>query len=194
VTIEGEDRVTDRRADPLVVEHYDAERARIRADLLCEIYREAYVGTDREHDPFYSAERFLERFAGYTRGPGFELVIAWAGAEVTGYAFGYALPQGSRWWAGLVDPVPEELTRETGARTFAVIELHVRERWRGRGVASRLHRELVGGRPEERATLLVRQDNPARGVYTHWGWRPVGRLQPYPDSPVYDALILPLHG
>jgi ribosomal protein S18 acetylase RimI-like enzyme len=187
--------VPDQLAD-IVLERHDAEQARTLSDLLCQIYREAYVGTDREHDPFYSAERFLERFDSYSRAPGFEFVLARsprsAGDEVAGYAFGYTLPERSRWWSGMIDQLPAGFAAETGQRTFAVIELHVREVWQGRGVASRLHRELLTSRTEQRATLLVRQDNPARAVYERWGYRSVGRQQPYPDSPVYEVLVLEL--
>jgi len=177
----------------LTLEHHDSPHAQALADDLSLIYREAYAGTDEEHDPFHSAERFLQRFAGYSRAPGFELVTARAAdAVLVGYVFGYTLPVGARWWNGLLDAVPAGFTEETGSRTFAINELHVRAPWRGRGVASRLHHELVDHRPEERVTLLVVPDNPARSSYLHWGYRPVSRLRPFPDSPTYEALVLPL--
>jgi len=179
--------------DDLTLQHYDSSQARAIAGELAAAYRDAYVGTPQEHDPFYSAKRFVERFNGYTSAPGFELVSAHSADELVGYAFGYTLPRSARWWAGLLDPVPDGFTDETGNRTFALNELHVRDRWRGRGIASRLHSELVNHRHEDRVTILVRPDNPARATYLHWGYRVVSRLQPYPDSPVYDALILDLH-
>jgi ribosomal protein S18 acetylase RimI-like enzyme len=91
---------------------------------------------------------------------------------------------------GLIDTVPDGFTTESGDRTFAINELHVRAQWRGHGVASRLHQELLDHRPEKRVTILVRPDNPARATYLHWGYQVASRLQPYPDSPVYDALII----
>ena len=178
--------------DELVLRHHSAAEAREIADELAAAYREAYIGTPQEHDPFYSTERFIERFNGYASAPGFELVTAHDGDQLTGYVFGYALPPGARWWNGLLDQVPQGFTDETGTRTFALNELHVRTPWRGRGVATRLHAELLAHRKEERATILVRPDNPARSTYLHWGYQVIGRLQPYPDSPVYDALILKL--
>jgi ribosomal protein S18 acetylase RimI-like enzyme len=174
----------------LTLRHHNAQPAREIADELAAAYREAYIGTPQEQDPFYSRERFIERFHGYTSAPGFELVTAHDGDQLAGYVFGYALPVSARWWNGLLDPVPEGFTDETGTRTFALNELHVRSSWRGRGIASRLHDELIRNRLEDRATILVRPENPARVTYLHWGYKVVGRLQPYPDSPVYDALIL----
>ena len=51
----------------------------------------------------------------------------------------------------------------------------------------------MNSRPERRATLLVRADNTAaRTAYANWGWYTAASLQPFADSPVYDALILDL--
>lgn len=42
---------------------------------------------------------------------------------------------------------------------------------------------------DQRATLLVRPDNePARPAYLRWGWHTLGEIQPFPNSPRYDAL------
>lgn len=32
----------------------------------------------------------------------------------------------------------------------------------------------------------------AQQAYARWGWRKVAKLQPYPDSPHFDAMVLPL--
>ncbi len=110
-----------------------------------------------------------------------------------GLALGYALPAGARWWAGLTTPAEPGMTEETGRRTFALNELMVSPDWQRRGVAHALHDELLGHRGEDRATLLVREDNTtAQRAYGRWGWQKVGKVQPFPDSPHYDALILPL--
>jgi ribosomal protein S18 acetylase RimI-like enzyme len=180
--------------DHLTLRHHDPDQAREIAEELAAAYRESYIGTPQARDPFYSAERFTERFNSYTTAPGFELVTAHDNNELAGYIFGYALPAGARWWNGLIDPTPEGFTVETGTRTFAINELHVRGPWRGLGIASRLHSELLHHRHEGRATILVRPENPARATYLHWGYTVAGRLQPYPDSPVYDALTLNLRG
>ncbi|HEV7824362.1 MAG TPA: GNAT family N-acetyltransferase [Mycobacteriales bacterium] len=178
--------------DALVLAHHDAETARRASGDLAALHRLAYLGTPQEHDPFYSDGRFAERLERYLSAPGFELVTAHADRELVGYLFGYVLPPAARWWDGLLDAVPDGFTDETGQRTFAVNELHVRAGWRGHGVASRLHAELIGHREEARATILVRPENAARAMYLHWGYRRVGRLRPFADAPVYDALVLPL--
>lgn len=164
-------------------------------EILDDVVVPLYVATHADviDNPFYSAERFTERVRGYLRAPGFEIVIARIDGQSVGQAFGYALPVTSRWWDGLTTPVPEGFTVETGSRTFAFNELMVLPDWQGRGVAHTLHDELLRGRREERATLLVREDNaPAQTAYARWGWRKIGKLRPYPDAPHYDALVIDL--
>jgi hypothetical protein len=52
--------------------------------------------------------------------------------------------------------------------------------WQGKHIAHALHDELLAGRKEERATLLVRQDNGvAQTAYARWGWQKIGKLRPY---------------
>ncbi len=144
-------------------------------------------------DPFYSVERFAERVRGYASAPGFEMVVAEISGEAVGQAFGFALPAGALWWRGLTTPADPELIAETGSRTFALCELMVHPAWQRRGLARSLHDELLQHRPEERATLLVREENTAaQRAYATWGWRKLGKLRPYPDAPHYDALVLPL--
>lgn len=178
--------------DTVDVTRHDAITA---TDLLESVILPLYAVTheDVSTNNFYSDDRAVERIRSYLRAPGFELVVAYAAGAAVGQAFGYTLPATTRWWTGLIGSVPSDFTRETGDRTFAFNELMVHPDWQGRHLAHRLHDELLSARPEERATILVRADNQtARTAYDRWGWRQVGQLQPFPDSPVFDALILPL--
>jgi ribosomal protein S18 acetylase RimI-like enzyme len=171
---------------------YDAAGAATQIEDLTALYLAAYEGTPQGDDPFNSEERFLQRLAGYMRSPGFALSTARIDDELVGYAFGYALQPGARWWEGLTTEPLAGLTDETGSRTFALNELHVRADHRGEGIASALHTRLLTSGTYERATILVRPDNPAADQYTHWGYRPIGHLKPFPDSPEFLALILPI--
>lgn len=101
-----------------------------------------------------------------------------------GYAYGFSLQPDTHWWQGLLTPLAEETIRETGSRTLALSELMVRAPWRGRGIGRGLHDELLTGRNEERATLLVEPGNTeARGRYARWGWTELGRLRPPGKAP-----------
>jgi ribosomal protein S18 acetylase RimI-like enzyme len=125
---------------------------------------------------------------------GFEIVAAEIDGKPVGLAFGYTLPESARWWRGLTTPVDPTLIAETGHRTFALCELMVHPDWQRHGIAQALHNELLHPRAEDRATLLVREDNTAaQTAYAKWGWTKIGKLKPYPDSPNYDALVLQIH-
>jgi ribosomal protein S18 acetylase RimI-like enzyme len=182
--------VTD--APLLAFSHYDAPLAERVIETTILPLHEA-TRPDLIGDPFYSAERFAERIRGYMRAAGFEMVVAEVEGAPRGLALGYTLPEGARWWRGLTTPVDPEMIAETGDRTFGLCELMVHPDWQRRGIAQALHDELLGQRPERRATVLVREDNTqAQRAYAKWGWRKVGKLQPFSDSPHYDALVLDL--
>ena len=171
----------------------DAAGAAPIAGDLVQLQQLGIAGTPEADDPFESPERFGGRLLGYMRSPDFSLSTSRAAdGELVGYAFGYVLPPGARWWEGLLDPVPADLLVETGRRTFAVNEIHVRPDHRGQGIATGVHHRLVNWGGWERAPLLARQDNSARSQYLHWGYQELSSLQPFADSPVYVALVLPL--
>lgn len=176
----------------VVLQHHDAAATEQKLDTVVgPVYEASHA--DVIDNPFYSVERFLGRVRGYVKAPGFGLVAAYSDDAPIGLAFGYPLPATSGWWEGATAPLSENFVRETGHRTFALNELMVVPIWQRRGVAKSLHDELLGSRREERATLLVRSDNTnAQAAYKRWGWQKVGTLQPYPDAPNFDAMLLPL--
>ncbi|HCT75901.1 MAG TPA: hypothetical protein DGT23_04780 [Micromonosporaceae bacterium] len=107
----------------------------------------------------------------------------------------HQLTAGTHWWDGLLDPVPDGTTQETPGRTFVVIEVAVRSAHRRRGVGKALHNDLLSGRDEQRVTLLCRPEaTAARAAYAAWGYQDLGWLQPFPDAPIYIAMVrdLPL--
>jgi ribosomal protein S18 acetylase RimI-like enzyme len=180
-----------RAAPQFTVARFDASGLHEYRDDLLGVYAEVY--RDRLDDPFFSLPRYWERLEAYGQRDGFSLVSGRLGGELIGYALGYTLPAGSRWWQGLRQAVDPALLEETGDRTFALTEIMVRERWRRQGYARALHDALLKDRPEERATLLVLPDNvPARSAYLSWGWNKLGELQPFDDAPVYDAMVVRL--
>lgn len=125
--------------------------------------------------------------------PGLRLVLAWHNDEAIGFAFGHDLDAKTRWWDGLQAPAPNDLTSEHPGRTFAIIELGVLQPYRRHGVGHELHTHLIAGLPNERITLLVRPEAvAAQSAYQAWGYQRVGKLQPFDNAPIYDAMILPL--
>ncbi|MET7937621.1 GNAT family N-acetyltransferase [Streptomyces sp. NPDC005322] len=163
-------------------------------DAFLPAHREVFVEPPYCEDPKDVAE-FIELFHVQAKRPGFRLVIARDGAEVIGFAFGFQLPPETRWWKGLLKPMPEDFTEETGERTFAIIELAVRKAWRRQGTAAGLHTRLLDGLPVERVTLTMRPEPdavPAHATYAAWGYRKVGQSRPSDESPLYEAMVLDL--
>ncbi|MFD9575363.1 GNAT family N-acetyltransferase [Streptomyces sp. NPDC059982] len=144
---------------------------------------------------FNSRERFDDRLGMYSSRPGWSAVMGYDEDQPVGFAFGGPLAPDTKWWCAMADPLPEDFTSEDGRRTVALNEIVVRKQWRGSGVAWQLHEAWLAQRQEERVTLLV---NPAAGngavqaVYEAWGYTTIGTQQPFPDSPVYAAMIRPI--
>jgi GNAT superfamily N-acetyltransferase len=177
----------------LNLRHYTAPALQSIRQVLLDVYAEVYA--DALDQPFATLEEFTRRLSGYAAAPGWECVIGRTGGEPVGYAFGYPLPHGARWWRGVRTPVSPADIEETGTRTFALNEIMVRAPWRGTDIARRIHDELMSGRSEERVTLLVEQTHPkVRRRYEQWGYTWFADLQPnQPYAPVLDSMIMPLH-
>jgi ribosomal protein S18 acetylase RimI-like enzyme len=175
-------------SDLALTRHHDA------VGDVAEAISDVYVAS-WEHAPtaFRSRSAFVDRLNRYRRNEGFQLVTAHREGELVGFVFGYALPETSQWWAKVVPLPSREFSREDGRRTLALCEIHVRSQHRRLGIARALHDEYMRDRGAERATLCVAPDNTAAySAYMAWGWHVVGKSQPFPDSPVFDVLVLPL--
>src|SRR5947207_13463637 len=112
--------------------HRDGDQAAALLDALCEAYADAYgvQPTQEKTSAFRGrATKQLER-------PGFDLVTAYAGEQLVGFAFGYALQPDTHWWDGLEAEPTADFAAEGGARSSGLSELEVRQagevaRWGG---------------------------------------------------------------
>jgi ribosomal protein S18 acetylase RimI-like enzyme len=178
--------------DVLTVTHHTAADIPTLQGAIISVQQQAYA--DRLANPFNSAERYWQRLESYASRAGFAIIIGEVGKDLAGYVFGFTLPANTGWWNGLKTDIEPAAIAEDGARTFALNELVVHPKYQGRGYAHALHDAALTGRPEKRATLLVRPNNmPARAAYDRWGWRKIGELQPFDDSPRFDAMVIDLH-
>jgi ribosomal protein S18 acetylase RimI-like enzyme len=156
--------------DELQLDRYDATTVDAIYDELVQLYADTHQ--DLAGNPFYGTERFAADFVKQRAHRGFELVTARRDGELVGVVFGFT-------------EIPDE--------QYALCEIMVTPDFRRRGIAKRLHDELLRPRPERRADLYVRKDNAtARAAYKKWGWTKIGDVQPTPTSPNFDELILPL--
>lgn len=175
--------------DQLTLTVHGAGSSLSQLSIVSKLYAEVFA-----EPPYYEGcaevEDFTSGWPQFVKQPNFRLVIADRMGEPIGFGFGHQLPVATSWWNGALTVLPDTIVTERCGRTFAIIELAVRHPFRRRGVARQLHTHLTAGLSEERITLLVRPDVPApRRAYLSWGYQQVGRIQPFPGGPAYDAMI-----
>jgi ribosomal protein S18 acetylase RimI-like enzyme len=169
---------------------HDAHQARELFDVVEEIYRKSYVEAIASGNQFNSVDAFMRRFQSYSSRAGLDLVVAYHNDDPIGQTWGWPLGKENRWWDGIKSKPDPHFTDEDGRRTFALSEIMVAREWAGKGIAHALHDLLLSERHEQRATLLVRPENPARRAYERWGWISVTQLQPkWKDAPVFDVMV-----
>ena len=175
-----------------VITAYGANESEQAFDVVRAIYSEVYAEPPYLEGPA-DFDDFGQSLPRRTAAPGFRVVVAYVGNEAVGFALGHELSARRGGGTARSPRCPDDVTREWPGRTFAVIELAVRKRWRGRGYAGQLHAHLIAGLGVERLTLLVRPDaEPAHRAYESWGYERVGQVQPFEDGPIYDAMLRPL--
>jgi GNAT superfamily N-acetyltransferase len=176
----------------VVIESFSGDEARSLADVVSGLYQAVFSLPPFDGD----AAEFASQRSYYppmTERQGFRLTTAWAGDEHIGFGYGFLLPAGTRWWAGLAEPVSEDFAWEDGNRTFALIDFGVLPAWRGRGVGRAIHHELLAGSGARRATLSVQPKAvETQEIYRRWGWRQVSykNMNPPVPAPVFDILVL----
>src|SRR2546430_3802862 len=157
-------------SDELQLNRYDPKGAGAIYAEMVQLFAEANRAFS--HFPFFSVERFESNFVRQRARQGFELVAARIGGKLVGVIFGFT---------------------EIPGKQFGLCELMVAPAYQRRGIAKRLHDELLRHRPEQRTDLYVRKDNaPAQAAYKKWGWTKIGEVQPSPDAPVLDELVMGL--
>jgi GNAT superfamily N-acetyltransferase len=173
------------------VERYNGHEA-----LQCKVPMLAvYLAShhDQQPDPWYSPEQFWQRLVElYAPSQEFGLVAVWRGETMVGYAFGSLMGKPHDIWGMVRSAMPDVAVTATEEPIYFFREFAVDPSCQGRGYGRLLHDKLLETRPERLAHLLVRQGNPAKAAYTHWGWRIVGQVQPFDDAPVMDAMVLRL--
>ena len=176
------------RAADLVVTRHNGEGLRNQKDDILAVYREVYA--ERLDDPFFHPDRFWDRIERGSHRDGFRLVTGHVNGQLVGFTLGSVLPADTSWWRGFKGTPDPDLVRETGTRTFGINELQVRPAWHRRGYARTMSEALLEDLPVARVTLLVRIENtPAYTAYLSWGFRVVGQMQPFDDSPLYEAML-----
>lgn len=176
--------------DRLTLTIYGADTSVDMLSSVAHLYAEIYAEPPYDEGPTDVAD-FTSSWSQRIGQRNFRLVVARRAAEPIGFAFGYQLSTRTAWWDGALTPLPGEITAEYPGRTFAIIEIAVRQPYRQHGVGRLLHTHLTAGLSEERITLAVRPEAPApQHAYRSWGYQPVGQVRPFPGGPIYDLMIL----
>lgn len=161
---------------------------RIRGSLL-DAYSKVYV--QKSADPFHSVTRFEERLEGHASRPSWACVLGEIDGQPVGFAYGRR--DSIREWQDILHPMGPEVRHYGSLGTFGLCDIMVCRPWRGKGIARGMHDELMSHQSEDRASLLVDSQRPkVRSLYESWGYRKVGQMQPFSDSPLYDAMVLHL--
>jgi GNAT superfamily N-acetyltransferase len=178
----------------IAVERMDGSAAVQAADAFRLIYADAFAEPPHNESEDDVAAAF-RRFPVQTRNRSFRATLARdKDGEPVGMAYGHPLGPDTRWWDELTEPVPEEMRREDGHRTFGLMELAVRGPWRGQGIARRLHETLLDGIGAERVLLNVHPGSKAASAaYRAWGYRKIGEARPRGESAdLHDLMLLEL--
>jgi ribosomal protein S18 acetylase RimI-like enzyme len=179
----------------VTVRQQDSSQAVALIDAICRLYdavfsQPPFRWTDEE------SEHHRRSLAGLVTNPTFGLATAEAADELVGFAYGVGLAGDTAWWSRMTRSLPEELTVEWDGRTFAVIDLAVRQDFRKRGVGRALLDTLLANRSEERATLTVQPvATDTKAFYDHLGWQRLGTTKGPAGAvaPFFDVYLLPLH-
>ena len=174
---------------PAKCETWTSSTVVARLNDLAEIYSEVYAEPPYSSGALWSADAFINRTRRQAARNGFAFVCARIGSELVGFGFGLTFDEGT-WWSGDATPPPSEILK---AQKFAVIELVIRRQWRGQGIGHGMLNQLLADRSESYAILTAMPNAPAREIYRRWGWVQTGIAHHAPDSPVLDALALPLN-
>jgi GNAT superfamily N-acetyltransferase len=142
----------------------------------------------------FEPDRHRERLTRLMTDPTFAVSVAECGPELVGFAYGRTVSPDNPRLTDFIDPLPPETAQEWEGRTFILVDFAVRERWRGRGVGRRLMDTLLAARTEERAILGVEPGaEDSQAIYTHLGWRRLGRKRQLGNFiPYMDIYLLPL--
>jgi len=176
----------------LQITHYDAAGTLRLREPLTALYVKTHL--DQQDNQFYSPAQFWERLEMlYAPGRDFGTVAGWLDDLMVGYAFGSPRDRAQDIWDEVRSALPDVPIPEQPEPVYIFREFAVDPRWQRHGFGRVLHDALLGDRPEQLAHLLVRPANiAARSAYLSWGWRKIGEIQPFPDAPTMDSMVLKL--
>lgn len=175
------------------ITRYGAEQAEQLAGELIGVYAKVYNIPPYIGDPFFSVASFADRLTAAFPSEGFEAVVGRLDGQIVGYVHGATLPSDKLWFTALGEARPDQMVAaaEKG-EVFWMRELMVLPEVQNHGIGHTLHDATIDDRSEPWTTLTCIVDNePAHGAYLRWGYQIIGQIKHAPESPIYDAMVLP---
>lgn len=179
----------------LMIQSVTAGQAGAYRDQLAAVYRAAFAPPPyrKGEAEFADFEQSFPRHAGMD---GFRLVMALppGGGTAAGFAYGFANSEAQWWHQAVARALPEGMIAQWLTGSFRLAEMAVVPAAQGKGVGGRLHDQLLGDVPYQRAVLsTMAADTPAAALYRRRGWRPLLAAHMFPgvDRP-YQILGIAL--
>ncbi|WP_067479488.1 GNAT family N-acetyltransferase [Actinomadura hibisca] len=179
----------------LILTSHTGEHAHRIAPAVLDLYNEVYDVPPYQSDPFFSPEIAAIRLDKALGMKGFQVITAHHGQELAGFVYGVTLLADAPWWDSL--QVDADLRARVDEEEIAWLrELAVRAPWRSAGIGRALHDRFVSDRttvynqPWTALTCII-DNEPAHSAYRKWGYQIIGKIKHAPESPVYDAMLLP---
>ncbi|MEZ0095723.1 GNAT family N-acetyltransferase [Streptacidiphilus sp. EB129] len=178
----------------LTIQRHTPAQAKEITEELIRVYATVYDVPPYTGDPFFSVDTYASRLHAAFDMEGFEVVTAHLDHDaIAGYVHGVTLPAEREWWTSLGDRRPPAASAAAPAgQVFWLREIMVLPDHTNQGIGRRLHDAMVTGRHEPWTALTCITDNePARSAYPRWGYQVIGQIRHAPESPLYDAMVLP---
>ncbi|MEU2030165.1 hypothetical protein [Nocardia amamiensis] len=103
-----------------------ADDVRHHFDAIYELYDKAFSAPPFVW-PMDESQRHRQMLTKMIASQRFGIALAESGGGLVGFVYGDTLTTNTGWWDGFQQLVPPDITREWPGRTFAVIDLAVRE-------------------------------------------------------------------
>ncbi len=116
---------------------------------------------------------------------------AWHAEQLVGFLYGFRITPSSQLWTNVfLHPDSDQGSFGWRGPTVFISELLTHPEHRRMGVARLMYDAFMPARSEPRGVLLAHPlATAAQLTYRSWGWRRVGRGQPFPGTPDYDTLM-----